>query len=100
MRGDYKSVLSKPKEANKIGRLGRYQLSVKPNNRPIYWLICFFTTETCCEHTKHTGIPFTSCKIGNGPTVLENWILCQLFSVLLKTFWETMLPRNGEKKQY
>jgi len=22
----------------------------------------FFTTETCCEHTKHTGIPFTSVK--------------------------------------
>jgi len=23
----------------------------------------FFTTETCCEHTKHTGIPFTSVKM-------------------------------------
>jgi len=22
----------------------------------------FFTTEICCEHTKHTGIPFTSVK--------------------------------------
>jgi len=22
----------------------------------------FFTTETWCEHTKHTGIPFTSVK--------------------------------------
>jgi len=21
-----------------------------------------FTTETCCEHTKHTGFPFTSVK--------------------------------------
>jgi len=33
---------------------------------------CSFTTETCCEHTKHTGIPFTSVKAGNGPNVLEN----------------------------
>jgi len=24
-------------------------------------MLCF-TTETCCEHTKHTGIPFTSVK--------------------------------------
>jgi len=28
------------------------------NTRMLY----SFTTETCCEHTKHTGIPFTSVK--------------------------------------
>jgi len=25
-------------------------------------MLYFFTTETCCEHTKHTGIPFASVK--------------------------------------
>ena len=32
---------------------------------------CSFTTETCCEHTKHTGIPFTSVK-KQETHVLEN----------------------------
>jgi len=28
------------------------------NTRMLY----YFTIETCCEHTKHSGIPFTSVK--------------------------------------
>ena len=57
---------------------------------------CCFTTETCCEHTKPTGIPFTSAKKQETDQMSCKTlhILCQLFSFLINTFWETRLPRN------
>jgi len=30
--------------------------------QPLRSIRYFFSTETCCEHTKHTGIPFTPVK--------------------------------------
>ena len=40
--------------------------------QPLWNTWCSFTTETCCEHTEHTGIPFTSIKKQETDNFLEN----------------------------
>jgi len=66
--------------------------------QPLWNTWCSFTTETCCEHTEHTGIQFTSItkQETDQMSCKTLHILCQLFSFLIKTFWETRLPRNWE----
>jgi len=56
---------------------------------------CSFTTETCCEHTKHRYPIHLRKKAGDGPNVLENSAyFFELFSFSIKTFWVTRLPWN------